>query len=69
VIVGSPTVTTVGTTLETHIVGADSGPSRTGGTAENRGEWILAASTSYILQYTSSAASNATNLMFSFYVE
>jgi hypothetical protein len=69
VIVGSPSVTTVGTTLESHVVGADSGPSRTGGTAENRGEWILAGSTSYILQYTSAAASNSTNLMFSFYVE
>jgi hypothetical protein len=69
VIVGSPTVTTVGTTLETHVIGADSGASRTGGTAENRGEWILSASTSYIIQFTSSAASNPVNLMFSFYVE
>jgi hypothetical protein len=69
VIVGSPTITTTGTTLETHVVGTDAPSTRTGGSSDSRGEWILAASTSYIVHFTSSAASNATNLVLSFYVE
>lgn len=68
VIVGTPTVTTYGTVIETHVMGSNSGPSRTGGAAEIRGEYILATDTSYIVYFTANATSTFSCITSSFYL-
>jgi hypothetical protein len=67
-IVGNPTITTNGTVLETHIVGSASTPqSKTGGGANARNEWVLAASTSYLVAVTATEATTESIITMPFY--
>jgi hypothetical protein len=53
----NPTITTVGTTLlEAQRVGSSNPASRIGGGAKHSNEWVLKASTKYLLQVTAVSA-------------
>lgn len=68
-IVGTPTVTTYGTVyLETHYVGSNTTPQRTGGSAEQRNEYILASSTTYMVYFVANATSTYAAITAAFYI-
>lgn len=65
---GTPTITTVGTVLETHIIGTSGNPnSQTGGGVEARNEWLLKPSTNYLIQITTVSASTNTVINMPYY--
>lgn len=68
-IVGTPTVTTYGTSLETHIVGTNSVTSPAGGLSIQRGEYILATATTYVVYFTANATSTYSSITSSFYLD
>ena len=68
VAVGTPTITTVGTILETHIIGTAGNPnSVTGGGADARNEWLLKPATSYLIQITVTAVTTNTVINIPYY--
>lgn len=69
VTVGTPTVTTYGTVIETHVVGTNTTPSQTGGGTKSRNEYILATASTYMVYFTANATSTFSAITFSYYVE
>lgn len=67
-IVGTPTVTTYGTVLETHVVGTNTTPSATGGDITQRHEYILATATTYMVYFQANATSTFTAITATFYL-
>jgi hypothetical protein len=69
VFIGTPSITTVGTTISTFILGTNDKQNGVGGTADSRNEFILATSTSYLLAFTANATSTYSSINVSYYVE
>ena len=67
-LVANPTITTVGTILETHIIGTSGNPnSTTGGGVEQRNEWLLEPAKQYLVNVTTVAASSNTVINMPYY--
>lgn len=67
-LVANPTITTVGTVYETHIIGTSGNPtSLTGGGVEQRNEWDLSPAKQYLIQITTVAASSNTVINMPYY--
>ena len=64
----NPTLTTVGTVLETHIIGTTGNPtSVSGGGVEQRNEWVLAPATQYLVNVSTVSASSNTVINMPYY--
>jgi hypothetical protein len=67
-IVLNPTITTYGTILETHVIGTSGNPtSVSGGSVEQRNEWLLKPATQYLVNVTTYAASSDTVITMPYY--
>ena len=67
-VTANPTITSVGTVLETHIVGsASTNQSKVGGNANARNEWVLAAATKYLLRVVTTEATTEVDMTIPYY--